>query len=316
MANSAVNGSGEKKLQFADVAVTYTADEFQGIYRGKKYHESDFSAVLDRARDIGCSKIMLTTMTLKGARENLQICRKFPDICYMTLGVHPYHASEFYQEGDQVTELRDLGRELIAANERSLVAFGEIGLDYDNLNRADKESQQRAFRDQLEIAVEFQLPLFLHVRAACDDFISIISPYLPKLKSLGLVHSFVGTKEEMLRLVDLGFHISVNGVSFQTDDLLDMVKHIPLTHLQLETDAPWCEISTKSPAMKYLVDASSLPPSKKHGKFVEGQMVKGRNEPCTIARVARVVAGAKGMSLYEIAEVAWKNSTDMFRLDS
>ena len=255
-------------------------------------------------------------MTLKGAHENLETCKKYPGICYMTLGVHPYHASEFYQEGDQVTELRDLGRALIAANEKAFLAFGEIGLDYDNLRRADKESQQRAFRDQLELAVEFQLPLFLHARAACDDFISIISPYLPKFKTPGLVHSFAGTKEEMLRLVGLGFHISVNGVSFQTEELLDMVKHIPVTHLQLETDAPWCEISLKSPAMRYLGDASPLPPSKKHGKFVEGQMVKGRNEPCTIERVGRVVAGIKEMQLDELTEIAWKNSVEMFRLNS
>ncbi len=253
-------------------------------------------------------------MTLNGAHENLQICKEYPGTCYMTLGVHPYHASEFYQDGDQVTELSTFGRQLLAANEKCFVAFGEIGLDYDNLHRADKESQHRAFRDQLDIAVEFQLPLFLHVRAACDDFISIISPYLPKLENVGVVHSFAGTKEEMLRLVDLGFHISVNGVSFLTDDLLDMVKHIPLTHLQLETDAPWCEISTKSPAMKYLADAGPLPPSKKHGKFLEGQMVKGRNESCTIDRVARVVAGVKGLSLEEIAEVAWRNSVEMFKL--
>jgi len=304
------------KLNIQKVAVTYTADEFQGIYRSKKYHESDFGAVLDRAQNVGCSKILLTTMTLKGAHENLEICKKYPGVCYMTLGVHPYHASEFYQECDQMTELRDLGKELIAANEKAFVAFGEIGLDYDNLQRADKESQQRAFRDQLELAVEFQLPLFLHARAACDDFISTISPYLPKLKTPGLVHSFAGTKEEMLRLVELGFHISTNGVSFQTEELLDMVKHIPLTHLQIETDAPWCEISPKSPAMRYLGDAYPLPPSKKHGKFVEGQMVKGRNEPCTIERVARVVAGVKEMRLDELAEIAWKNSIEMFKLDS
>ncbi|PVH87405.1 Mg-dependent DNase [Cadophora sp. DSE1049] len=316
MATSAVNESGTKKLRFADVAVTYTADEFQGTYRGKRYHEPDFSAVLNRAQDIGCSKLLLTTMTLKGAHENFQICKKYPSVCYMTLGVHPYHASEFYEDGDQVTELKELGHKLIAANEKAFVAFGEIGLDYDNLHRADKEFQQRAFRDQLELAVEFQLPLFLHVRAACDDFISIISPYLSKLKTPGLVHSFAGSKEEMLRLVDLGFHISVNGISFQTEELLDMVKHIPLTHLQLETDAPWCEISPKSPATRYLGDACPLPPSKKHGKFVEGQMVKGRNEPCTIERVARVVAGVKEMPLDELTEVAWKNSVEMFRLES
>lgn len=264
---------------------------------------------------MGCSKILLTTMTLKGGHENLLVCKKHPGVCYMTLGVHPYHASEMYLDENHVTELREFGRDLIAANETPLVAVGEIGLDYDNLDRSDKESQQRAFGDQLEIAVEFQLPLFLHVRAACDDFISIISPYLPRLKMPSLVHSFAGTKEEMLQLVDLGFHISVNGISFQTDELLDMVKHIPLSHLQIETDAPWYDIGAKSPAMKYIAEASPLPPARKHGKFILGQMVKGRNESCTIERVARVVAGVKDISLEEVASVAWSNSIKMFTLD-
>ncbi|KAH7354970.1 hypothetical protein BKA65DRAFT_549044 [Rhexocercosporidium sp. MPI-PUGE-AT-0058] len=96
MANLVVNRSGAKKLQFTDVAVTYTADEFQGIYRGNKYHESDFSAILDLALGIGCSRTMLTTMTLKGAHESLHSSKKRPDICYMTLGVHSYHASQFF----------------------------------------------------------------------------------------------------------------------------------------------------------------------------------------------------------------------------
>lgn len=253
-------------------------------------------------------------MTLEGVHKNLQVCREHPNICFMTIGVHPYHASEIYREVDYLTKLRDFGRDLLATNENCLAAFGEIGLDYDNLARSDKRSQQRAFRDQLEIAVEFQLPLFLHVRAACEDFISIISPYLKRLRRSGLVHSFAGTKEEMLQLVQMGFDISVNGISFQTDELLEMVRSIPLNHLQLETDAPWCEIGSKSPAMQYIADATPLPPSRKHGKFIEGQMVKGRNESCTIDRVARVVAGIKGISLEEIADIAWTNSTRMFGL--
>lgn len=294
--------------------MTFTADEFQGIYRGKKYHESDFGAVLARAADSGCTKILLTSMTLPGARENLQICKKYPQICFMTLGVHPYHASEIYNEVDYLTKLRDFGREIVASNESALVAFGEIGLDYDNLSRSGKDSQQRAFREQLDIAVEFQLPLFLHVRSACEDFISIISPYLKRLKAPGLVHSFAGSKEEMLQLVELGFDISVNGISFQTEELLEMVRAIPLNRLQLETDAPWCEIGSKSPAMRYLLDAPALPPSRKHGKFIEGQMIKGRNESCTIERVARVVAGVKGLPLEDLANAAWCNSIEMFGL--
>ncbi|KAB8232631.1 TatD family hydrolase [Aspergillus alliaceus] len=305
-------------LRFVDVAVTYTADQFQGIYRGKQYHESDFAEVLKRAKEYSCEKIMLTTMTLPGAHENLKIAREFPEMCTMTLGVHPYHAGEIYAENDgseYLQDLRKLGETLRAENPSPLVAFGEVGLDYEYLDRADKETQQRAFRDQLDLAVEMQLPLFLHVRESCADFISIIRPYLSKLPRGGLVHSFAGSKEEMLQLVDLGFDISVNGVCFRTGDQLEMVRHIPLDKLQLETDAPWCEIQSNDVKIApYLADARPLPPSRKHNKFVMGQMVKARNESCTIERVALVVAGLKGISLEEVSWAAWNNSVRMFGL--
>ncbi|KAK6835539.1 hypothetical protein RU639_001753 [Aspergillus parasiticus] len=305
-------------LRYADVAVTYTADQFQGIYRGKQYHEPDFTEVLKRAKEHGCEKIMLTTMTLPGAHENLKVVKQFPDMCTMTLGVHPYHAGEIYAENDgaeYLQNLRKLGETLRAENPSPLVAFGEIGLDYEYLDRADKDIQQRAFRDQLDIAVEMQLPLFLHVRESCADFISIIRPYLSKLPRGGLVHSFAGSKEEMLQLVELGFDISVNGVCFRTEEQLEMVRHIPLDKLQLETDAPWCEIQNNDEKIApYLTNAKPLPPSRKHNKFILGQMVKTRNESCTIERVALVVAGLKGISLEEVSRAAWNNSIRMFGL--
>ncbi|KAE8148918.1 hypothetical protein BDV25DRAFT_141295 [Aspergillus avenaceus] len=305
-------------LRYADVAVTYTADQFQGIYRGKKYHESDFVEVLKRAKEYDCDKIMLTTMTLDGAHENLKVVREFPEMCTMTLGVHPYHAAEIYAQGDgseYIGNIRKLGESLRTETPSPLVAFGEIGLDYDYLDRAGKETQQRAFRDQLDLAVEMQLPLFLHVRESCADFISIIKPYIPKLPRGGLVHSFAGSKEEMLQLVELGFDISVNGVCFRTEEQLEMVRAIPLSKLQLETDAPWCEIlSNDDKIAPYLANARPLPPSRKHNKFISGQMIKTRNESCTIERVAIVVAGLKGISLEEVAHAAYENSVKMFGL--
>lgn len=123
------------------------------------------------------------------------------------------------------------GQKLLAKEPSRLVAFGEIGLDYDCLDRAHKKTQNRTFRDQLDIAVQIQLPLFLHARNSCNGFISIIRPYLPKLSRGGLVQSFAGTKDEMLQLVGLGLEISVNGVCFQTDEQLDMVRQIPLDKL-------------------------------------------------------------------------------------
>jgi TatD DNase family protein len=261
---------------------------------------------------------MLTTMTLTGAHENLKLVRQFPEMCTMTLGVHPYHSGEIYAEKDgseYLQNLRTLGETLRAENPSPLVAFGEIGLDYEYLDRADKETQQRAFRDQLDMAVEMQLPLFLHVRESCADFIAIIQPYLPKFPRGGLVHSFAGSKEEMLQLVDLGFDISINGVCFRTIDQLEMVRHIPLDKLQLETDAPWCEIQGNDEKIApYLANARPLPPSRRHNKFILGQMVKTRNESCTIERVALVVAGLKDISLEEVSRAAWQNSVRMFGL--
>ncbi|KAJ6183834.1 hypothetical protein N7519_005135 [Penicillium mononematosum] len=284
-------------MKFFDVAVTFTADQFQGIYRGKQYHEPDFAEVLKRARDHGCEKIMLTTMNLKGAKQNLQAVREFPDMCKMTLGVHPYHAAEIYEqpESEYLNSLRELGESLLAETPSPLAAFGEIGLDYEYLDRADKETQQRAFREQLELAVQFQLPLFLHVRESAEDFISIIKPFLPRLPRGGL--------------------ISVNGVSFRTDEQLEMVRNIPLDKLQLETDAPWCEVLSNDPKIAvYLETARPLPASRKHNKFILGQMVKTRNESCFMERVGLVVAGLKGVALEEVAEAAWNNSSLMFWL--
>ncbi|XHG07659.1 hypothetical protein AWENTII_010794 [Aspergillus wentii] len=261
---------------------------------------------------------MLTTMTLAGAEANLQVVREFPSMCRMTLGVHPYHAAEIYADNDGASYLeaiQKMAKALLAEQPSPLVAFGEIGLDYEYLDRADKETQQRAFKDQLDLAVELQLPLFLHVRESCEDFIAIVTPYLSKLPR-GLVHSFAGSKEEMQQLVDLGFHISVNGVSFRTDEQLDMVRHIPLNKLQLETDAPWCEVLHNDPKIApYLSTARPLPPSRKHNKFIAGQMVKTRNESCLIERVALVVAGLKGVTVEEIAQAAWDNSVQMFGLE-
>ena len=97
------------------------------------------------------------------------------------------------------------------------VAFGEIGLDYDRLFLTAKEPQLKYFEAQLDIAIDVQLPLFLHSRAASEDFEKILTAKLEKLPKRGLVHSFTGTAEEMKRLVDLGFDIGVNGCSMKSE---------------------------------------------------------------------------------------------------
>ncbi len=46
----------------------------------------------------------------------------------------------------------------------------------------------------------------------------------------------------------------------------------------------------------------------------EGCMVKGRNEPCTIERIAKIVAGIQGVSVEKVCEAAWTNTNKVFDL--
>jgi TatD DNase family protein len=161
--------------------------------------------------------------------------------CYATVGVHPCQAKLFdeYPEGAQkmLQELWTLAVQ--AKKDGHVVAFGEIGLDYDRLFLSPKEPQLKYFEAQLDLAVEIQLPLFLHSRAASEDFERLLAPRMSRLPKRGLVHSFTGTLEEMHRVVALGLDVGVNGCSLKTEENLEVVKAIPLERLQIETDGPW-----------------------------------------------------------------------------
>lgn len=162
-------------------------------------------------------------------------------LCYATVGVHPcsVKAFEAHAEGPSglLHELETLAVEAKDAN--LAVAFGEIGLDYDRLFHASKEQQLRYFEAQLDLAVKVQLPLFLHSRAASEDFEKLLGQRLPRLPKKGLVHSFTGTMEEMNRLVAMGLDVGINGCSMKTEENLEVVSAVPLERLQIETDGPW-----------------------------------------------------------------------------
>lgn len=300
------------------MAVTATAAEYAGVYRGKQYHPRDIDGVLDRASRAGVEKVLLTGMSLPDVPFDLSLASKRREQCRITVGVHPYHAGEAVAGGEAYAEdLASTISKTLREEPDAIGAFGELGLDYDHLDRASKLDQMATFTCQLDMIVfnGWELPLFLHCRAAFDDFITILGMYMDKLPlRAGLVHSFVGTAAQMQQLVSLGLHVSVNGFSFRDRESLEMVRAIPLDKLQIETDAPWGEIQASSEVAKaYVKNATEwLWGAKKRGKWEEGSMVKERNESCTMERVAMVVAGLKGISVEEVAEHAWRNSTDMF----
>lgn len=190
---------------------------------------------------------MITGSDLKESKKAIELAEKYPGFCYATVGVHPCSAKNFDTHpggsGKLLEELTSLATD---AKERGFAtAYGEFGLDYDRLFLTGKEQQLKYFEAQLEIAVKVQLPLFLHSRAAGEDFERLLSSKLSQLPKKGLVHSFTGTVDEMERLVALGLDIGINGCSMKTEENLEVVKAVPLERLQVETDGPWVCISSQ-----------------------------------------------------------------------
>ena len=195
------------------------------------------------------------------------------------------------------------------------VAFGEIGLDYDRLTLCPKDIQLEYFAKQLDIAIEVGLPLFLHSRAAHEDFKHLLEQRLGSLPRRGVVHSFTGTEREMRELVEMGFDIGINGCSLKSGESVEVVRKLPLERMQLETDGPWCEMRLTHASAEFVKDMGEARwKSVKKERWVEGAMVKGRNEPCMIAKVAWAVARIKGVGLAELTDRAWGNSVGMFGL--
>ncbi|KAL0263354.1 hypothetical protein SLS55_002334 [Diplodia seriata] len=307
---AAQNGTQEqtKRLRYIDIGINLGDPIFRGVYHGKQAHEDDFEGVMERALAAGCEKMMVTGSDLKESEHAVQIAREHPGLCYATVGVHPCSAKQFDEHPGGpdalLAALTTLARDAAAAGHA--VAFGEIGLDYDRLFLTPKEQQLKYFAAQLDVAVELQLPLFLHSRAAADDFERLLGERLPRLPRGGLVHSFTGTADEMRRVVALGLDVGVNGCSLKTEENVDVVRQIPLERLQIETDGPWCEMRPSHASAKFLKEAAAalpeVPKAVKKERWAKGCMVKGRNEPATIPLVAHVIARIKGIPVEEVCE--------------
>ncbi|EAU34598.1 conserved hypothetical protein [Aspergillus terreus NIH2624] len=305
-----------KPLRYVDIGINLSDPVFRGNYHGKQVHDDDMDDIVERAREVGCQKFMVTGSDLVESQRAVEISQKYPGFCYATVGVHPCQAKHFDEHPGGPSKLLEEIKTLALEGKKSghVVAFGEIGLDYDRLFLSAKEPQLKYFEAQLDLAVEIQLPLFLHSRAASEDFERLLAPRLEKLPKRGLVHSFTGTLEEMHRMVALGLDVGVNGCSLKTEENLEVVKAIPLDRLQIETDGPWCEIRPSHASAKYLEGAPPLPKAVKKEKWQKGCMIKGRNEPAAIAHVAHVIAQVKGITVEEVCEAAWNNSIRMFGL--
>ncbi|KAI5432446.1 hypothetical protein KIW84_036255, partial [Lathyrus oleraceus] len=230
---------------------------------------------------------------------------------FCTVGVHPTRCKEFEESGDPENHfqaLLSLAKEGIQKGK--VVAVGECGLDYDRLHFCPAEIQKKYFEKQFELAYITKLPMFLHMRAAAEDFCEIVEKNKDRFSG-GVTHSFTGTTDECVKLLSFDkMYIGINGCSLKANENLDVVKGIPIERMMIETDSPYCEIKNTHAGMGFVKSKWS---SKKKEKYDQECMVKGRNEPCLVRQVLEVVAGCKGINDTDnLSRTLYHNTCRMF----
>jgi TatD DNase family protein len=241
-------------MHLIDIGVNLTHESFR----------HDFDSVLARAHAHGVAQMVVTGASAEGSEAALALARTHPGVLYATAGVHPHHAVDYTSATDAL--LRTL------ASAPEVKAIGETGLDY-HRNYSPRDVQLTAFEKQLAIAVDLQMPLFLHQRDAHADLLALLKSVRDRVPAV-VVHCFTDTREALRDYLDLDCHIGITGWicdERRGTHLREFVREIPANRLMLETDAPYL-----------------LP------RTVRPQPAHRRNEPMYLAHICAEVARDRG----------------------
>jgi TatD DNase family protein len=192
----------------------------------------DLDGVISRAVAASVRQMVVTGTNIDESAEAIELCHQYPERLVCTAGIHPHHASEW---------TTDTARMIRAFCENSCVrAIGETGLDF-NRNYSTAEDQINAFRQQLELAISLEKPVFTHQRDAHDTFIDILREYRSQLSRV-VVHCFTDSRAALLDYLELDCHIGITGWVCDERrglELQRLVDLIPANRLMVETDAPY-----------------------------------------------------------------------------
>ncbi len=238
--------------------------------------DDDRLKMLERAEKEGVAKIFLPAIDSSTHLQMLRLEEEHPGRCYSMMGVHPCSIKENYKE-----ELKIAQDHL---QKRPFKAVGEIGLDF-YWDKTFTEQQYAAFHEQIEWALEFDLPIVIHSRNSTDECIEVVAAH-QKGKLRGVFHCFSGNTEQALKAVGLGFYLGIGGVvTFKNSGLDKVMEQISLEHIVLETDAPY------------------LAPVPFRGK---------RNEPSYLKYVVEKIGTIKNVSSDEVALITTANAEKLF----
>jgi TatD DNase family protein len=253
-----------------------------GINLMHRSFQQDREQVVERALANGVTPLIITGTSLRSSEEAARYAGLHPGKLYSTAGVHPHDAKHCNDS--------TLNRLMELAALPQVVAIGECGLDY-NRDFSPRDVQRRWFAEQVRLAQELGMPLFLHEREASADFTAILKE---QQVQKAVVHCFTGTRQELTAYLEAGWHIGITGWicdERRGKHLRELVRLIPLDRLMLETDAPF------------------LTP-----RDLKEKPAEGRNEPAFLPHILRTVAQCLGKPAEEVAHATTATAHAFFSI--
>ncbi len=234
--------------------------------------DKDRREIIEKAQKIGIKKMLNVGTDAKSSQLSIDLAEKFPCI-YATVGVHPHEAQSLDLEG-----LREM------AKHQKVVAIGEVGLDYFK-NYSPREAQLAAFSQQVELALELDMPLVIHCRDAYKDCYQILREH--KAKNV-LFHCYSGSYKYAKALFEHGWLIALGGaITFNKGVQDELISKMPSDKFVVETDCPF------------------LTPNPFRGK---------RNSPLYLPYIVQKIASLRGENEEKIAKLAYKNACNFFQI--
>ena len=240
----------------------------------------DLPEVIARAKEIGVEKIFMPNIDDTSVDAMLGVCRQYPGYCFPMLGYHPTSV-----DAEAMPKVKAMKNRLVEGH--PYIAIGEVGLDL-YWDKTYIKEQQQVLEEQIQWALEWELPLVIHCREAFPELFEVLKPY-KETKLKGVFHSFTGTIDEALELVSYSrFMVGINGVvTFKKSTLPEALKVLSLERLVLETDSPY------------------LAPVPFRGK---------RNESSYVKRVAVKLAELYEVEIGEVERQTTTNALKVFKI--
>jgi TatD DNase family protein len=240
-----------------------------------KEFESDLDTTLTHAQSNGVSNIFMPNIDESSMPDMLGVAAKYP-FCFPMLGLHPCHVFTDYK-----TVIKNIWKYY---DQNRFYGIGEIGIDL-YWDKTYFKEQTDAFRWQISLAKEANLPFVIHSRDALDLTISTVEE-LQDGSLRGIFHCFGGDLIQANRIIDTGFLLGIGGVlTYKKSGLDTIISDISLSHLVLETDAPY------------------LSPVPFRGK---------RNEPGHILNIAQKLSEIKNVTIEKVAVATTSNANTLF----